>query len=368
MPHSLLTTSLLISLTIASPHAHSQVAPEPQALEIITVPETDPEVVEEWVEQLGNPDWLMRDLATLELGELDPGISLETLEGYLWHEDLSHEQRARLRLACLRRFAARPKGALGVSFGTVRVGSIEVNPINPNPAFPASNILKRGDQIAMVGDRVIASTVELRAEIISRDPDATFPITVLRENQVLHIDVQLGELSQLTGAARADPRLLIDALTLRWERLGINSGISQSVGDGLTADDWKAAAFPDNTAPDAREPEMISPRGFVLGPGVNTTPDGIRWSSSMIDVWADVGVFDQQVSQRTILIESEQAQPMIALRILLEREREQLKAELDSAPNEDSRIEIIDQLDTLTDRLDQLTSKLEPLTPQSESP
>ena len=322
------------------------------------VPETTPEVIEEWVEQLGNPDWLMRDLATLELAELDPGISLETLEGYMRHEDLSHEQRARLRLACLRRFALRPKGALGVSFGTIRVGSIQVQPIPPSDEFPASRMLMENDEIAMVGERVIDGSFALRVEILSREPGSILPVTLIRNERVLHLDLPLGSFSNLTGAVRMDSQLLADSLALRWERLGIDTASDDSVGEGLSIEDWVQAAFPDGEAPDPREPELIAPRGFVLGPGMNTTPGAGRWGQAIIDVWSDTDTLERETMQRRSLLAGERVQPLIALRMMLERERDQLTADLEQA-GPDEREALIAQRATLASRLDQLNTQIE---------
>ncbi|HCT45054.1 MAG TPA: hypothetical protein DF699_07570, partial [Phycisphaerales bacterium] len=78
-------------------------------------------------------------------------------------------------------------GALGVSFGTIRVGSIEIQPIPDNPEFPATMLLQDKDQIAMVGERVIDGSFSLRVEILSREPGETLPVTVVRGERVLHL-------------------------------------------------------------------------------------------------------------------------------------------------------------------------------------
>lgn len=331
------------------------------------VPETTPEVIEEWVEQLGNPDWLMRDLATLELAELDPGISLETLEGYMRHEDLSHEQRARLRLACLRRFALRPKGALGVSFGTIRVGAIEVQPIPPSEEFPATMMLKENDQIAMVGDRVIDGSFSLRIEILSRDPGSILPVTLIRNERVMRLDLPLGSFSDLTGAVRMDSQLLSSALDRRWARLGIETGPDGSIGDEISTDDWQRAAFPEDATPDPREPELIAPRGYVLGPGMNTTPGSGRWGQAIIDVWSDPDALNRDLVQRASLLAGERAQPMIALRMLLERERDQLRQDLEQA-EEAQQPMLQDQLAQVSMQLDAITQKIEAARPAENAP
>lgn len=331
------------------------------------VPETTPEVIEDWVEQLGNEDWLMRDLATLELSELDPGISLETLEGFMCHEDLSPEQRARLRLACLRRFALRPKGALGVSFGTIRVGAIEVQPIPPSEEFPATMLLKENDQIAMVGDRVIDGSFSLRIEILSRDPGSILPVTLIRNERVLRLDLPLGSFSDLTGAVRMDSQLLTSALERRWERLGIEHGPDGSIGSGISTEDWKRAAFPEDATPDPREPELIAPRGYVLGPGMNTTPGSGRWGQAIIDVWSDPDALNRDLVQRESLLAGERAQPMIALRMLLERERDQLRQDLERAEEAQQPV-LEEQLAQVSMQLDAITEKIDANRPSENTP
>lgn len=357
----------LLAIATLSPAIQAQLAPNPDILVDQPVPETEHEVIDDWIEQLGNPDWLMRDLATLELAELDPGISLETLEGYIRHEDLSHEQRARLRLACLRRFAMRPKGALGVSFGTIRVGAIEVQPIPPDEDFPATLMLKENDQIAMVGERVIDGSFSLRVEILSRDPGTILPVTLIRNERVMRMDLPLGSFSDLTGAVRMDSQLLVSALHRRWDRLGIETHSGDTVGDEISTEEWAAVAFPQGVQPDAREPELIAPRGFVLGPGMNSTPDSGRWGQTIIDVWADPDALIRDLDQRESLLSGERIQPMIALRMLLEREREQLRTDIEQA-SDTHRPEMIRQLNLLTMQLDTITQRIEEMRGPGNTP
>ncbi|MFG0298037.1 MAG: hypothetical protein ACF8K1_00330 [Phycisphaerales bacterium JB047] len=357
--------ALLIGLAVLTTHAQIVGNPEPEGQS--QTPPTEPEIVDDWVEQLDNEDWLMRDLATLELGELDPGISLEMLERYLHRTDLSVEQRARLRLACLRRFALRPKGALGVSFGTIRIGAIQVQPIPASPDFPASMLLKDKDQIAMVGDRVIDGSFSLRVEILSREPGEILPVTVVRDERVLHLDLPLGSFDDLTGAVRMDSELLNNALSLRWKRLGIVSQPQGSIGEGLNLDDWRNAAFPKDATPDAREPDLHAPRGWVIGPDLPTTTNSNGWSRASIDVWADPGILRSDAAKREQLLAAERVQPLIALRLLLEQEREQVKEGLEAAEQADERDALISQLNGLTRRLDTITREIE-LTRPIESP
>jgi len=343
----------------ACPVSVAQIAGDLDQSSFGAVPETEPEIVNEWIGQLDNPDWLMRDLATLELGELDPGISLETLEAYVHSNELSAEQQARLWLACLRRYSARSKGALGVSFGTIRVGAIEVQPIPPDDKFPATKVLREGDQIAMVGDRVIDGSFALRVEILSREPGELLPVTILRAERIIHIDLPLGSFDNLTGAVRMDSDLLTKAMSLRWERLGLKFPPRGTVGDGLDINDWRRAAFPENTTPDARETDLRAPRGWVLGPGMPTDIENGRWTRASMGVWTDPGNLRESLMRRGQLLGAEHVQPYIALRMLIEREREQIKVEIEKINDETARKQLTEQLNDLTLRLDTLTREIE---------
>lgn len=359
---------LLASILLGAPMPPAYA--QQDAIDIAVAPVTDPEVVDDWVEQLGVDDWLMRDLATLELGELDPGITLETLEGYLRHEDLSDEQRARLRLACLRRYALRPKGALGVAFGTIRVGAIEVEPIPPDERFPASTILMGGDQIAMVDDRVIDGSFALRVEILSRDPGQTLPVTIIRDGVVMHLKLPLGSYDDLNSAVRMDSNLLSSSLHRRWERLGISTQSQDSIGSAITQADWEAAAFPSGSKPDPREPDLSAPRGYTRGPGTPVHPDGIAWDRSMIDVWSDPGVLRSSAEQRAALLMGERIQPMVALRLIIERERASMLQKFETAEG-DERETIRAVVESLTEQLDTISQQLERarlIEPQTDNP
>lgn len=358
----LLLTPISLAQIALQPERPPRGGPDEQSVE------TEPEVVDELVEQLDDDDWLMRDLATLELGELDPGITLETIEMYLRHEDLSHEQRARLRIAALRRFAARTKGALGVSFGTIRVGAIEVQPIPPDEDFPASTILKDGDQIAMIDDRIIDGSFSLRVEILSREPGEVMPATVVRDERVLHLELPLGSFANLAGGVRMDTELLTNALERRWQRLGIVGDAPPATGGAISIDDWQAAAFPDGSRPDPREPDMHTPRGWVLGPDRNTELGNGGWSRVDLAVWDDPTLLRQAASQRAQLLAAERMQPLIALRMLIERERDQTEALLGQEQDPQQRAQLEADLRVLDERLRTIRAEIERARPTAITP
>lgn len=356
---------LLMPVFFAHGVVHAQPVPE---LAVIEQPApTDEQTVAALVQQLNDDDWLQRDLATIELGELDPGITLEMLERQLGDQQLSPEQRARLQIAALRRFAERPKGALGVSFGTIRVGAIEVQPIPDNPDFPASRVLVLGDQIAMVGDRVIDGSFSLRTEILSRDPGDSLPVTIIRGEQVLHLNLELGSFEDLTGAVRMDSELLRNALELRWARLDRATNKQKSIGEDLDLDAWAQAAFPSDRTPDPREPNLHAPRGWIVGEGVRIETNNSGWSATAIDIWTSSDQLRNAVDQRDRMLAADRIQPMIALRLLLERERRQVMQELDRTQDE-QRETLVEQLDIITARLDAITDRIDRSRPTSSSP
>lgn len=362
-PIHILTLALVMSSAGLS---HAQPAPDEIVIE--TTPETETEVIEEWIEQLESPDWLMRDLATLELAELDPGISLETLERYITHNDLSIEQRSRLWLACLRRFEMRPKGALGVQFGEIQMGAIEVIPIPDNPEFPASMVLRQGDKIALVADRLMEGTFSLRAEILSRDPGEILPVTLIRNTRPIRFDLRLGAYSNLTGGARMDTEMLVTALQRRWDRRGISIGTADTVGDAINRESWAQAAFPEGVVPDPREPELIAPRGIVFGPGMRSAVDGTRWDRTIIDVWTDPADFRNDSDQRGSLILGEQLQPLIALQDLYVSQQLLLKVDMSTTNDADTKAGIESELAAVQKKLDRIRNEIESTRATSRTP
>lgn len=200
------------------------------------------------IEQLASEHWLDRDLATREISISSEEFPLSTLEHALSNPNLTLEQSHRLRTICLDRFANSPKGGLGVSFGEVVIGAIEVIPVKANDDFPASKILNPGDRIAMIGSTVLTSSGDLRLQILSRTPDELLPALILRAGHYSERDLPLGAFDQLTGAAMLDPPTAQAALALRWDRLGLTTPQPDIIGSDLDAQVWVQTAM-DTPAP-----------------------------------------------------------------------------------------------------------------------
>jgi len=237
------------------------------------------------IDQLDSESWQERDLALVDLIDSDQLITLSDLESQIGNPNLSSEQRARLNLACLTRFASHPKGGLGVSFGDPRPNGVEVVPIANDPRFPASAMLVPGDAIIQVGDASVTTATNLRAHILSREPGDLLPVTILRGVHTLEMQLPLGAFTQLAGAARLDPIVAQRALELRWDRLGIAYIKTSTNGSSINEDQWIAAAFPEDTTPDPRRgsnrlvPAMVAGAQQLVRSGQGRFRRTNLWSS-----------------------------------------------------------------------------------------
>jgi hypothetical protein len=241
------------------------------------------------VDLLDAPAWSERDRAMNELETAIGEVSIEDLEFFLEDATLTLEQRTRLIDAITTRFSREPKGGLGVAFGAIRVGAIEVVPIDQNPNFPATLLLNPGDAIAMVGETLMTSSFDLRAQILSRAPGEVLPAMVIRDNKMIRLDLPLGSYRDLAGAAFLEPDLARRSLELRWARKGIvlPGPSSEPIGLSIDTDQWQNAAFPEGIAPASTSPSNRVP-SVVMG-GLNqlipprlysSRPTNRTWKSS----------------------------------------------------------------------------------------
>lgn len=221
----------LISLTLTSP------------LALAAQPDASSDRLAELIDQLASEHWLDRDLAMRDLGLFDDEFSLEDLEHALTNPSLTLDQQYRLRALCAQRFADHPKGGLGVSFGSVVIGAIEVIPVDANDAFPASKILNPGDRIAMIDQMLLRSIDDLRVHILSRDPSELLPVLIYRGKKLIELDLPLGAYDRLTGAAILEPAIARDALALRWKRRGLILAKPDTIGLEITDEQWINTAF-----------------------------------------------------------------------------------------------------------------------------
>lgn len=308
------------------------------------------------IDQLGNGSWLERDLASNELLNLDKDqgheISLEELEQYLMDPTLSLEARTRLAGVCLARFLKYPKGGLGVSFGSITPGAIEVQPINNDERFPATAMLNPGDAIALIGDTMLIDSFDLRAQILSRVPGETLPATVLRNGEYLQMDLPLGSLEQLTGAARLDKPLAWRALELRWARKGIVLETPDVIGQKINTTQWMNAAFGDAIPPSPRSPKGRLTAAIVGGAHQIVTTGLTR--SRRVQLWESVSNFKQKLFEnRTVLLRN-QVSLLKANRTVYEHQLANLEAGSSEHSIHEEYVRLVtNQIEELEKQLDQ---------------
>jgi hypothetical protein len=240
-------------------------------------------LVKQLVEQLGDADWAVRRQATdalMGLAVLPAGV----IEAALDRDDLGEERRIRLTRVATARFRERPLGGLGVSFGAIAGGGVQINSVVDNGMFPASQILRIGDVIVMVDDRMIEGQDELRAEILSREPGSVMPAVIRRDRAVLDVGLPLGAYTDLQGAAALDEGIVVRAMRLRAARAGRLLDEPDTVGTGLTDGAWIDAAFPDGRDGDPAQPGDRTSPGVSPGDGAmirTASPDrrGGRWNT-----------------------------------------------------------------------------------------
>jgi len=281
------------------------------------------------VDRLGADTWIERDLATLDLADLSNEISLADLEVFFSDPTLTPEQRARLKLICVDRFVDFPKGGLGVSFLNVEPGSIEVKPIPDNPNFPASMMLQPGDAIARVGGVMMTSTLDLRVQILSREPGETLPVTVIRNNELIEMELPLGSFSDLVSGSRLDRFQSMLALELRWERRGIVTGLPESMGSMITIDQWARVAFPSGTQPNARATTRRIVTAVVTG-ARELVHAGLINIPRRFEPWVSAERLQSRASEIAMMLDGQQQQVLDARRAILVRESDQLAAEINA--------------------------------------
>jgi len=311
------------------------------------------ETVRDLVEQLDRPAWLERDLATIELGQLHPDIGLADLEVFISDPDLSFEQRARLMDAALDRYLAHPKGALGVQFGTIRVGAIEVQPIGEDPRFPATALLNPGDAIAMVDGKIVDGSFDLRAQIVSREPGQVMATTIIRNQRLLDVELELGSFDTLTGAARMDLALARAALALRWQRRGIQTPPDQIVGERITLEDWIAAAFPEGAEPDASSPDRRLQMGVIADNALAYEPNHAGRTRG-VDPWRSPDALRRSAVAGTLEEIREDLRELEAEQRLLQR-----RADDTGDPDDPRLAEVAERVGALRARASELGAILE---------
>ena len=240
------------------------------------------------IDRLDDPAWLTRQEAMRMLGDPNEGYELGMLAESLERDDLSPETCGRLWSAARSLFEQSPKAGLGVGFGAVRDGGIEIRTVVEDVgSFPAAAMLMPGDLIIGADGDGVTGTEELRAVILSHEPGDLLNLLVERNGDVLDLDLPLGSFGSLRGAAPMSPMVADQAIRLRWTRRGISIPETTTSGSGLTAEDWLSAGYPEAPGPfrasnARRTPRVVQPgsaREVHVGVGVLTRGRIEPWSN-----------------------------------------------------------------------------------------
>jgi hypothetical protein len=174
------------------------------------------------------------------------GFSLKQLEQKLAAPGLSPERRERLTAAAFRKFAAGPRGGIGIRW-------------NPDPSskgvvldmvvqgVPAAEVLRSGDRILVADGQAVEGASQmpvgssLRAVIVSHDPGDEIPMTISREGTTLNVTVKLVDFARVSPQQpQPDDLTVLMAWTRRLKSLAPpDAAIPQPLPSGLTNADWQ---------------------------------------------------------------------------------------------------------------------------------
>lgn len=243
---------------------------------------------------LNDESWNVRQQAMRTIGDPNEGFELDMLASLLERGDLSHEARLRLMQATRSLFAQSTKAGLGVGFGAVRDGGVEIGTVVRDvDQFPAAGMLMPGDLIIGAEGGPLTTSEDLRAMILSHEPGETLNLLIQRtidgddQKRVLDLDLPLGSYRMLTGAAPINARIADRAIQLRWARQGITLPDRDAIGTGISVEDWIAAGYPEEPGDfrpsnNRRAPRMVnsgSARDVFVGVGTVTRRQIEPWTN-----------------------------------------------------------------------------------------
>lgn len=216
-----------------------------------------PERLQRLIAQLDSPSFERRAAAYNQLDAADEVLGRD-FEAILAEQDdeLSAEQRSSLIELARRRFVMGSRAGLGVQFTPAEVGG-GVRIQSTVAGFPASRVLRAGDILVTFDGETLAGTEGMRLAIVSRDPGDLVPVEILRDEEPMQLDVELGSFADL-GRGRPlelDPATLANA----WQRRLERASFPVVRGPVIDARADKSAPLP---RVDRRVPAAQNGRGF----------------------------------------------------------------------------------------------------------
>lgn len=294
-------------------------------------PGADAQTIEHWVERLDSDDLDARIEATRMLSIMQAGITLKELEAQLARPELSPETRERLLIAAHSRFKTSPRGAIGVSFDVTSPGAVVSTTVEN---FDSVRKLQAGDRILSIDGVPVNSVEQVRALVISHDPDEVAMIQVRRGGQTREIPLTLGSFADLSETRMIAEQDYDAAWRVRLGRLMVIAGAeplasplkhteSRAIDRRIRLEEARrerarSATPPDADADDARTPEIIAG-----GRGRSDAAQALaNWSSTLATEQLRRGVSGNAQIQ---LLENENRQTLEALKARLAELRLRLR-------------------------------------------
>ncbi len=326
------------------------------------------------IELLDDDSWEVRERATRMIGDPNEGFELSMLAEVIAQgattdpdsEGLGVEAMERLRIASRALFGQTTKAGLGVGFGVVRDGGVEISSVVPEvDRFPAAAMLMPGDLIVGADGMALTTSDELRSVILSHEPGQTLNLLIQRGEQVLDLDLPLGSYRMLAGAAPIGPAIADRAIEIRWARRGIIIPARGGYGGGIHVDDWLGAGYPEKPgsfrASNARRAPTIvgggASRNIYVGVGTVVRGRIEPWSNRTnaqtamdqarrIELSKDMSIARMQIQLFTHAIKTLEAQADA------DNGNAEIKIKLSKAARELRKAR--SQLDTLTDEFESI--------------
>lgn len=320
------------------------------------------------ITSLDDESWAVRESSMGMIGNPNEGFELDMLAEVLERGDLSAETRARLRIAARALFGLQTQAGLGVGFGAARDGGIEIASVVPDvDMFPAAGILMPGDLIVEIEGRPLNSSDEFRAIILSHEPGETLRLLVRRGEEVLDLELPLGSYKLLRGAAPIVPLIADRAIEIRWERRGILMPDLESIGGGVSPEDWVDAGYPEPSGSFRASNARRSPRIVSRGAGGDVYVGVGAVVRGRIEPWSNRENAAGAIGQaRRIALSLEMN--VLRTRIATNKRRVEFLEQLaqnnpGNADIQGDLSQVLDQLRTDTRELDRLTEEFERLGP-----
>ncbi len=172
---------------------------------------------------LDSPDLASREAALQRL-RLRSDVSVSTIEAMLRERrDLSAEQRARLYALARAMFDDGPRAGMGIQFGSLMPDGVQV--AATVAGFDAARVLRPQDILHRVEGRRIASTEQMRHEILSREPGETMALTIIRDGRQREVSLVMGSYADLNRGRSIpiEPGALDQAWRTRLDRIGMEN-------------------------------------------------------------------------------------------------------------------------------------------------